>query len=126
MKTFKGLLDANGKPAEIAVVLKGGDDALTEFTKDEDLAEDSISKCFVLTAPQDIISVDISAGANTADVYDLFVDGILRASITSKTSSKPFRGTINKVCCKGKAGTKQSGAKYSSMQVIDRDTSMGK
>jgi hypothetical protein len=128
MKTLNGLLDANGKPGEIEVSLKGGEKELMEFTKDEVLTAGSTSKCFVLTAPGDLISVDIRAGAHTADVFDLEVDGILRTSISSKGLAKAFHGTINKVCFQGiknKSG-KREGAKYCGMKVQRRDASMGK
>lgn len=127
MKAIDGLLDANGKPGEIEVLLKGGEKELREFTKDGVSTDGRTSKCFVLTAPGDIISVDIKAGAHTADIFDLEVDGILRASIASKTSAKIFHGTINKVCFKGtKRNGKRDGAKYCGMKVQRRDTSMGK
>jgi hypothetical protein len=126
MKSLECLVDAKGNPGTIIVLLKSGEESLKEFNKDEGLQEGSISRCFVLTAPGDIISVDINANAQTADVFDLEVDGILRASVTSKALAKAFHGTINKVCYKGKSGTKQSGAKYCGMQVKRRDESMGK
>jgi hypothetical protein len=124
MRSLEGLVDAKGKPGMINVLIKGGEEALQEYMKDE-LPEGSISRCYVLTAPNDIISVDITAEANTADVFDLEVDGILRASISSKALAKAFHGTISKVWYKGKSGTKQSGAKYCRMQVKRRDESMG-
>jgi hypothetical protein len=126
MKSLEGLVDAKGNPGTILVLLKGGEEVLKEFKKDGSLHEGSISRCFVLTAPGDIISVDINADPQTADVFDLEVDGILRASVSSKGLAKAFLGTINKVCYKGKSGTKQSGAKYCVMQVKRRDESMGK
>jgi len=126
MRTVEGFADANGKPCSILVVLKGGEEALKEYSKDQEAISGSISQCFVLTAPGDVISVDITADANTADVFDLEVDGILRASIASKALAKAFHGTINKVCYKGKSGNKRDGAKYCGMQVKRRDTSMGK
>jgi hypothetical protein len=125
MRTAEGLVDANGKPGKVSVVLKGGDEALKEYAKEESTTG-SISKCYVLTAPGDLISIAIAAEANTADVFDLEVDGILRASVASKTLAKVFHGTINKVCYKGKSGNKRDGAKYSGMQVKRRDASMGK
>jgi hypothetical protein len=125
MRSLEGLLDAKGKPGKIDVLLKGGEQPLREFNKN-DLREGSISKCYVLTAPGDIISVDITADANTADVFDLEVDGILRASVSSKALAKTFHGTINKVCFKAKPGSKRDAAKYCGMKVRRRDGSMGK
>ncbi|KAE9366173.1 hypothetical protein N431DRAFT_352353 [Stipitochalara longipes BDJ] len=113
MKTPEGLLGANGKPGKIEIILKGGEKALQEFSKDETLADGNTVKCYILTAPGDIISVDITAGAHTADVFDLEVDGILRASLASKGLAKSFHGIINKVCFKAKSGKKGGdGAKY--------------
>lgn len=120
MKTDDDFLDANGNPAKIIVVLKGGDVVLKEYTKDES----SASECFVLTAPSDILSVRIDADAHTAHIFDLEVDGILRASVSGKR--KDFHDTINKVCYKGRKGKRRDGAKFCGMQVKERDTSKGK
>jgi len=127
MKTHDGLAGANGKAGKIDILLKGGEKALREFSKVEEELDGSTVKCYVLTAPGDIISVDITAGAHTADIFDLEVDGILRASLSSKGLSKGFHGTINKVCFKAKSGKKGGdGSKYCSMKVRNRDASMGK
>ena len=122
MKISEGFTDANGKPASVVTVLKGRDEQLKEFTKGDESVGANTVQCFVLTAPGDIISVDIKADADTADVFDLEVDGILRASATGKASVK-----INKVCFKAKSGGKRElGAKYCRMQVKKRDTTHGK
>jgi hypothetical protein len=126
MKSTGDLVNANGKLGKVFVVLKGGEKVLKEYTKDEEARSGSTYECYVLTAPGDIISVDITADANTADVFDLEVDGILRASVSSKALAKVFHGTISKVCYKGKSGNKRDSAKYCAMKVKRRDESMGK
>ena len=126
MKTLDGFLGANGKPGKIDILVKGGEKVLQEFSTTEAL-DGSTTKCYVLTAPGDIISVDITAGAHTADVFDLEVDGVLRASLSSSRLSRPFHGTISKVCFKAKTGKKGGdGPRYCAMQVKSRDESMGK
>jgi hypothetical protein len=120
-------LRCHWQPGEIEVSLKGGEKELKEFTKDISTVG-NISKCFVLTVPGDIISVDITAEAHTANVFDLEVDGILRASVSSNTLAKNFHGTINKVCFGGikHESGKRNKAKYCAMKVQKRDASRGK
>ena len=79
--------------------------------------------------PRDVLSIAVNANNGTVDVFDIYIDGILRQSLDNKRpTSKTFKYTMEKVFYQLKKANseKRAGMKYCKMEVQKRDASRGK
>jgi hypothetical protein len=126
MKSSENCKDAWNAVGEVSIDLKAQKTDLMEFGRQ---VYDTKAECYVLVAPGDVLSIAVNANHGTAEVFDVYIDGILRQSLDNKRpTSKVFKGTVEKVFYQPKRANseKRAGMKYCKMEVQGRDASRGK
>lgn len=126
MKSSENCKDAWGDVGEMSIDLKAQKADLMEFGRQ---VYENKAECYVLVAPGDVLSIVVNAKHGTAEVFDVYIDGILRQSLDNKRpTSKVFKGTVEKAFYQPKKANseKRAGMKYCKMEVQRRDASRGK
>jgi hypothetical protein len=126
MKSSENCKDTWNDVGVVSIDLKAQKAELMEFGRQ---VYDTKAECCVLVAPGDVLSIAFTANNDTADVFDVYIDGILRQSQDNKRpTSKVFKGTVEKVFYQPKKANseKRAGMKYCKMEVQKRDVSRGK
>lgn len=125
MKISPELKGFNGEVTDGEVVIQNGNgESLREYGASVNSGN---AECYVLTAPGDIVTVSFMFTSGVVQYCDLVVDGILRASALSKSSSKAqkvsFSYVLHQKVIAGK-DEKSNPRKYQ-MEIDTRDPSKG-
>ena len=126
MKVPAGLLDPQGQVAKGYVHIEANDTEAQEFGL---TVTGKHSTCYVLVSPGDVITAHLALNSGiTGEFADLVVDGVLRNSWPNNRGHKVFSYIFDRAVYAGNliGGTKRSkAAKFSRMQVIERNTLKG-